>query len=299
MVVFKIRVISDLHLEYRNYIPKHIFPTPQHRNSNEVEEILVLAGDIGDPYSQIYKDFLIMCRSLFEMVLVVAGNHEFLNKKVEFKNKRNSRDSIDRTIQPTNYQYVKCEARTKMYSYDEVVQHIKNICDELGCVFLNNSAVVYKGVKFIGSPLWSNIKRENFPYIRERNYGIFRWMYVNGSLITMDEYNKFNKEAFDYLQTEIRDSFEKSVVIITHYPPTDKMLNPIYERQNPMNDMYYCRNGEELLFPNVKLWVSGHTHQPGGVVINRVPIVSNAIGDAKDYRKTFGFSKEFGYVIND
>ena len=74
--MFLLRILSDIHLELRNYIPKDIFPE---KINSGIEEVLILAGDIGDPFSNIYKEFLTLCRSTFSFVIVVAGNHEFYN----------------------------------------------------------------------------------------------------------------------------------------------------------------------------------------------------------------------------
>ena len=67
-----IQVCSDVHLE-RGDITKSDFPniiTP-------CAEILALAGDIGDPYSPIFEEFIYYCSQQFRYVLFVSGNHEY------------------------------------------------------------------------------------------------------------------------------------------------------------------------------------------------------------------------------
>lgn len=312
--MFIIRVISDLHLELRNYIPKDIFPTKLQTSNEavavaeavteavavtvaeavtEAEEILILAGDIGDPYTELYKNFLGLCRSLFSLVIVISGNHEVMSENVSYKLK-DSVDKIKRTIEPENNKYILTEPRDKIYSYNEIVKKINDVCVEKGCVFLNNSSYVYKGVKFIGSILWSNIKKENFPYIKDRGNSIFKWLYLNGDVISMNDYNNLNSKSIKFLEDEIKRG--DKCVVITHYPPSIEMLHDAY-KHDVMNDMY-CNNLKSLFFSNIDLWISGHTHQPKDIIINNVRFVSNAIGDPGDIKKTFGFNKNFSHVIS-
>jgi len=42
-------------------------------------DVLCLAGDIGYPYSGIYREFLKQMNSDFKKVFIIAGNHEYYN----------------------------------------------------------------------------------------------------------------------------------------------------------------------------------------------------------------------------
>lgn len=284
-----LRVISDLHLELRGYIPKDIFPD---NISTETEEILILAGDIGDPYTKIYADFLELCRSKFELVIVILGNHECMNENVYFPEKK-SNDSISRTVEPDNHSVVVTKPRQKIYSYEETVKHVENLCKIKGCVFLNNSGILYKGVKFIGSVLWSHVPKEKFPYVTKNGVGIFKWMYVNGSLITPEQFNVLNKECVKFLKDEINRG--EKVVVITHYPMSKEMVSYKY-RYSDLVCMYY-NDLENMLTPNVTACISGHTHNSQTFVINNAPLCSNSVGSPSDYVEGTGFNKNFSYTV--
>ena len=61
-----IQYVSDIHLEKglsRNIIPRNPY--------------LVLAGDIGYPNQESYKNFLLDMSNYFKKVFIVAGNHEY------------------------------------------------------------------------------------------------------------------------------------------------------------------------------------------------------------------------------
>lgn len=114
----KIQYISDIHLEFLDNIRFTKFIKP-------IGNILILAGDIGNPYEQLYEEFLNYISTIFDKIFIITGNHEYYNKK--------------HTIEEVN---------TKIQS---IVNQFTNI------TFLNNSYEDYLGYRFIGTTLWSNV----------------------------------------------------------------------------------------------------------------------------------------------
>lgn len=117
----KIRYMSDLHLEFLNskQLDNFIKKIP-----SGMDEICVLAGDIGDPYSSNYDKFINYMSNHFRKIFIIAGNHEYYNKK---------------TIEETNL-FMK-----------EYFQKFNNI------TFLNNEYEIYGDYCFVGTTLWSKI----------------------------------------------------------------------------------------------------------------------------------------------
>jgi predicted phosphohydrolase len=110
--------ISDIHLEhmYKKHMVgmcKKILP---------LCPLMILGGDIGDPYSELYDLFLRDMSSKFETVILICGNHEFYNNYI-----------------------------------NETLIQVKKICDKYGIVFLHNQVYKYNGYSIIGSTLWSNV----------------------------------------------------------------------------------------------------------------------------------------------
>ena len=118
----KIRYMSDLHLEFlpvplpADYF-RQIRPGP--------DEVCILAGDIGDPYSPNYLQLMRYMEASFKRTFVIAGNHEYYNNGT----------SVAAT---TAYLVVLFEQFTNVR-------------------FLNNAAEVYEGFCFVGTTLWSHI----------------------------------------------------------------------------------------------------------------------------------------------
>ncbi len=111
-----IQVCSDIHLERNDIddISKIIIPSA---------EILVLAGDIGNPMSEIYTHFLDYYSKLFKIILLITGNHEYYGNSIS-----------------------------------ETEEKIEDICSLYKNIhFLNNKIFKYEDIVFIGTTLWSLI----------------------------------------------------------------------------------------------------------------------------------------------
>ena len=114
-----IQYISDLHLELLNdeqiskMCDKIICKAP----------IMVLGGDIGNPYNLSYDAFLCNMSSKFEKIFIICGNHEYYY------------NNIDET---------KIQVRTVCNKYENII-------------FLDNEIYKYNGYTFVGTTLWSRI----------------------------------------------------------------------------------------------------------------------------------------------
>ena len=91
-------------------------------------DILILAGDIGNPYQHFYTNFLDYVSTLFTKVFIIAGNHEFYG------------NMISQTIK----------------KIQEITEDYSNV------TFLHNSYEDYKGVRWIGTTQWTPITNPSF-----------------------------------------------------------------------------------------------------------------------------------------
>lgn len=117
-----LQVCSDLHLE-RNDITEYDFPQIIQPNA----EILALAGDIGDPYSDIFEKLIAYCSKHFKYVLFVSGNHEYYYHDIS---------EVDQCIE-------------RLFGY------FTNV------IYLNNRSFEYDGITFVGSTLWTEILQDS------------------------------------------------------------------------------------------------------------------------------------------
>lgn len=125
----RIQYISDLHFERARNI-KFITPLPFSEISG-----LFLAGDLGNPFHQSYKDLLLDTASRWDRVFFVAGNHEYWNN-----------------------------------GYRDVNFKLEELASmRLNLHFLNCSSVVYNGWNIAGGTLWSTYTAPKNAFQREIN----------------------------------------------------------------------------------------------------------------------------------
>ena len=131
-VPLKIRLLSDLHLELHEI---------SDLNFKKKADVVILAGDIGDPFDDNYIMLLEKLSLLHEKVFVITGNHEYYSK----------------------------------YTMSEIDTKIKQILeDESDIHFLQMNSVSYKGVKFMGCTLWSHANDKTLcKYMNDFNYITF------------------------------------------------------------------------------------------------------------------------------
>lgn len=112
-----IKFISDLHLEFCN--KKEICNIFDTIGSGE---ILILAGDIGDPFEQYYSHLFEHVSKNYEKVFCICGNHEYYGHRIDKTNKK-----------------------------------FNELCNKYGIINMNQGMINYKNVRFIGTPLWSHV----------------------------------------------------------------------------------------------------------------------------------------------
>jgi predicted MPP superfamily phosphohydrolase len=75
----KIRYFSDLHLEFIKSSSKEIEKFIKQIPSG-IEDVCILAGDIGNPYQLNYDIFMNYINNNFKKSFIITGNHEYYNK---------------------------------------------------------------------------------------------------------------------------------------------------------------------------------------------------------------------------
>lgn len=249
----RIQYISDIHLEF--------YKTLKSIPSIPVEApILVLAGDVGYPTLPIYWEFLERCSAEFKHVILITGNHEYYHTNTAIKKGRIL------TIRMID-ELIRSELERRRLS---------NIH------FLHNSSVILEGIRFIGSTLWSNIPLQ-YEYEVSRTMNDFKQSF-EGSMedrkpLTVPTYNRMYNEAHDYIELQLKESTEQTVVI-THHLPSCKMIDKKYAGSS-VNCAFASNSLEELIDSGIPLpaaWICGHSHTPVDLTIEGVRCVMNPIG---------------------
>lgn len=242
---YNFQLISDVHLEmgfYHSIKPKAPY--------------LLLAGDIGYPETQIFRDFIKQCSKKFVKVFYTSGNHEYYQCK---KNGHKCIEEIDVIIA-------------------EVCAQFENV------YYLQNSYYDFDDLRIVGSTLWSDVDTELMINDYTSIYKSDRDLITTSDTVQM--YNK-NKE---YLENVIEAS-QKPVLIMTHHLPSYQMILPIYET-SPYKS-HFASDLNYLFKKPVIGWVCGHSHGFNRQMINGIKCIINAIGYTSEPRR--GASINFAF----
>lgn len=200
-------------------------------------------------------------------VLLIAGDLAEFNDKMRGV----VRDVLG--VFAKHYKYVVAVTGNHEYwhnTFDGVRKFTKELENEIpNLIYLDCELTSIKGVKIYGGTLW-------FPYsemthMQEKRWPDFRL--VRGKSEIYDSSTRF-KALFPSGNVDL---------VISHHLPSYNSVGPGYVGDN--TNCFYVNNCEEL-FPQVKVWVHGHTHDP----------TSYTFGDTRVLCKPYGYFRDFQYV---
>lgn len=237
-----IQYLSDIHLELtRGRLSK--VPVPR------VAPILVLAGDIGNPFHTNYGRFLWQCSNDFEHVVVVLGNHEY-------------------------YQPRRRRAQRSMHDVE------KKVLDVVGAMpnvhFLHNSSVSIDGVVFYGTPLWTHIPPEHAASstARVRDFTAI-------CNFSVRKHNDLHADSLARLSRFLAQTRGQRVVVVTHHCPL-WVPHPTFG----MEDAHAFKVDLTALIERwaPTCWIYGHTHERVDRRVGNTLVVTNARGVGNEFR---------------
>lgn len=250
-----LRYVSDLHLEFRY----DFFGDRRLRSIWEFDidpsdtYYLALLGDIGNPYDETLGKFISLVSKVYKNIFYVPGNHEYYNLTKEKKS------------------YIDCKNKLS-----ELSIKYPNL------IIMDNNVFCIDGLKIIGSTLWSHISPENHFHI-SKNLNDYHLIYdENLEKISIETTNLWNRQALDFIKSQICDS-DLPCIILTHHCPllpnpmkdcwtaSPRYLNGKYN-QAFHNDLSYLMN-----YPII-VWLYGHTHWTSNFDFNSVKIATNQLG---------------------
>jgi predicted phosphohydrolase len=265
--IMKIQVYSDLHFEYNSHDP------PRLHKLNDVD-LLVLAGDIGVIENKEFLKFIEYVSNTWKYIIFVPGNHEFYSD-----------------TEPISLLKLK---------------FIKLFSKYTNIVYLDNNYWDYKGIRFIGSVLWSNPL-----HTRDRwDFKEIKDLSSDNEIIhlSVDAFKQMHQKCVKYLKDQIIEINEmvdneliNKVVVITHFPPIDEgTIHPNFK--DSIYKTYFTNNLDSLDIDltNIDLWISGHTHYSYDIQLehknNKCRFISNQLGYLTEKLET-GFKYKEGSSI--
>jgi len=238
-MTLKLRYLSDLHLEFikPGRIDKFIAQIPP-----GLDEICILAGDIGNPYETNYNTFMQFISTNFEKAFVISGNHEYYGRR--------------KTIQQTN----------------EFLQNYFQQYDNIS--FLNNTFEIYENHCFIGTTLWSHISNPEYKINDVNQISGLDWIKYNA---LNDECVAFLEDAVrDNTNCIVITHHVPSNSLIDAKYKVGGML-PYNQWFYCDMDKFIQEHKEKI-----KCWIYGHTHTASEASIDGIPFLCNPIGYSQE-----------------
>lgn len=270
----KIQLLSDLHLESNPHFVAR--PTPG-------ADLLVLAGDIGS-----YQSGSLLKESDFGLarfsplpvaqggaawptpVLFIPGNHEY--------------DGQD---------------------FDATHARLRESCERLGMVWLEQQIVVLQGLRFIGSTLWSDFDvlsagageislgeqlKAREKAFRAANFYLHKnHAFQHGQPMLADAVRERGLQSQAWLRQALAAPFAGPTVVVTHFAPSLLSADPRYGRVP--GTAGFCNALDDML-AGAQLWLHGHLHCPSDYVKNGCRVVANPLGYARKGEQD-GFKPDF------
>lgn len=263
----KIKVVSDLHLEFSDCFIKN----------DEGCDVLILSGDIliaqdlhDHPemdygmYSNVnladlgrrqttalrFRDFLKRCSFQFPHVVYVAGNHEFYHGKWH----------------------------QSLITLAEECAKYPNI------YFLENGYKKIDDIIFVGGTLWTDMDKGN-PLVlhtatnRMNDFRIIRKDLEGYTKLKPADTVYRHRDTLKYFKEVLDRKEVDRYVVVGHHSPSYQSCHPMYGDDREMNACYHSELSEFILDrPQIKLWTHGHTHHPFDYMIGETRVVCNPRG---------------------
>jgi predicted phosphodiesterase len=224
---------SDVHTEMLKSNPKKILKL----DIQPLAPYLILAGDIGDPFSQVYYDFLEMLAKKFEKIFLISGNHEYYE---------------------TN-----CARHLLIYEkewMDKVDEKIRAVCDAIGkVVYLQDEVYDMEGsdISIFGATFWSDIRSEERMNIL---YSLMDYQKIPG--FDIGKGIAKHKRSCGLLERHIAERSDRRFIVISHHLPSYELIDDRYKRMCMCINSAYATDIAVAAHPNIVAWVAGHTHIP-------------------------------------
>ena len=230
----RVQYASDLHInDWPEGTPFDTFLIP-------AGQILVIAGDICEVRSVLYNKFLYWCSLNWRYVIFITGNHEYY---------------WDHELHP----------RMTPMSMDEMDNFIPQTVNK-NVIFLQNGAsfrLPGTNIRFVGTTLWSDIDpmiHDEIASLKGDYNATFTSTPTGIRKTTPADISALHALQKSYLASAIAPQLPtETLIVITHHMPSKHLLEPHFrdERWNSC----YASNDDDLIRPNVKVWICGHSHR--------------------------------------
>lgn len=204
-----------------------------------VAPYLGLCGDIGAYDCEKTNSFLKHVSHSYDKVFFVPGNHEY---------------------------HCPLFNREKYVKY---LPYIEEMCDKHDIHLLNNNYYEKDNFVILGSTLWSNALFPDYELSKSNQ---------QSCIDNMDDHINKHNEDLRWLRGKIGEFKKRNITVMTHYPPTQRLMGKKYYQRGKAYRSWYCNELDEMLDSPVKNWLAGHIHTTNQLYEKNVFVGINATG---------------------
>lgn len=244
----KVYYASDIHLEFE--LSTDPDNTLQSIFSGISGDVLILAGDITTFSNGRWEDFVEQTRRLnFNKIFFLPGNHEFYHNDLE-----DAQPALDYAS----------------WRNDKFTS-------------LNNDECVYKGVKFIGTTLWSDMSKFNgaHTYRIQDCLNDYKLITVNNGErnVAVRDFTELYERNVDFIIDGLTGEYapEGPSVVITHHAPSYKSVEEKF-KGNVLNCAFVNDLDKLIEMYKPNFWVHGHVHSSHDYMIGDCRVMANPRG---------------------
>jgi len=153
-----------------------------------------------------------------------------------------------------------------------------------GVHWLDDSAVVLHGIRFVGGTLWTDYMlgggREWNMHAAEsmmNDYRAIAYSKHSWRRLTPNHLAEMHRETRSAIDTYLSVPFDGPTVVVTHHAPHPRSIHPRYQGSS-LNASFASDLSPLIERHQPALWVHGHMHDPSDYTVGRTRIVANPAG---------------------
>jgi len=168
------------------------------------------------------------------------------------------------------------------HNIDDLIPELRAVAREQDVSFLEQDVLQIDGVRILGATLWTD-----FNLFGRRNHWITRdavrtdrpvdrkVIHTSKGLLTPAAMIERHEQTLSWLKAELDKNYDGKTVVVTHHVPTRLGLPPLWR-----DDYSSAAFASHLdwLFPDVDVWICGHTHTATDFQAGRCRVVINPRG---------------------
>lgn len=209
--------------------------------ADSAADVVVLAGDIHTKG----RGVLWAQKHFKQPVIYVPGNHEFWRHS----------------------------------NWEHELQRMRVLAENSNVHVLDNDALELDGIRFVGSTLWSDFKKNGLTQARDaasRTYNDLQYIRSGGyKRVNVDWLIMRHEKCVRYLTEALRECDADKTVVVTHHAPTYRSL-PADRQEHPLAGAY--ASDLEHLMGRSRYWLHGHVHDSQDYTVSGTRVVCNPRG---------------------